>query len=39
MRLETIGRKELDRWILSWIPDVKGLAPKSRHDRIVEKPR
>ena len=23
MRLETTGRKELVRWILSWMPDVK----------------
>ena len=25
------------RWVLSWIPDVKVLAPKSLRDRIVEK--
>jgi len=37
MRLETTGRKELIRWVLSWMPDVKVLAPKSLHDRIVEK--
>ena len=37
MRLETTGRKELIRWILSWMPEVKVLAPKSLHDRIVEK--
>jgi len=37
MRLETSGRKELVRWILSWIPDVKVLAPKSLRDRIAEK--
>ena len=30
-------RKELVRWVLSWIPDVKVLAPKSLRDRIVEK--
>ena len=35
--LETTGRKELIRWILSWMPDVKVLAPKSLHDRIVAK--
>jgi len=23
MRLETTGRKELIRWVLSWMPDVK----------------
>ena len=39
MRLETTGRKELVRWILSWMPDVKVLAPKSLRDRIVEKLR
>ncbi len=37
MRLETTGRKELIRWILSWMPEVRVLAPKSLHDRIVEK--
>jgi predicted DNA-binding transcriptional regulator YafY len=39
MRLETTGRKELVRWILSWMPGVKVLAPKSLRDRIVEKLR
>ncbi len=37
MRMETTGRKELVRWVLSWMPDVKVLAPKSLHDRIIEK--
>lgn len=37
MRMEITGRKELVRWVLSWMPDVKVLAPKSLHDRIVEK--
>ncbi len=37
MHLETTGRKELVRWILSWMPDVKVLAPKSLRERIVEK--
>ncbi|MEI6788430.1 MAG: WYL domain-containing protein [bacterium] len=37
MRLETTGRKELVRWILSWMPDVKALEPKTLADRIVEK--
>ncbi len=36
MRLETTGRKELVRWVLSWMPDVKVLAPKSLRDRIAE---
>ena len=39
MRLETTGRKELVRWILSWMPDVKVLEPKTLRDRIVEKLR
>lgn len=39
MRLETTGRKELVRWVLSWMPDVKVLAPKSLRDRIAEKLR
>jgi predicted DNA-binding transcriptional regulator YafY len=28
MRLETSGRKELTRWILSWVPHVRVLAPR-----------
>lgn len=39
MRLETTGRKELVRWVLSWMPDVKVLSPKSLRDRIAEKLR
>ncbi len=39
MRLETTGRKELVRWILSWMPDVKVLEPESLRPRIVEKLR
>jgi len=39
MRMETTGRKELVRWVLSWMPDVKVLAPKSLLDRIEEKLR
>jgi predicted DNA-binding transcriptional regulator YafY len=39
MRMETTGRKELIRWVLSWMPDVKVLAPKSLRDRIAEKLR
>jgi predicted DNA-binding transcriptional regulator YafY len=37
MGLETTGRKELVWWALSWMPDVKVLAPKSLRDRIAEK--
>ena len=39
MRLVTTGRKELVRWVLSWMPDVKVLTPKSLRDRIKEKLR
>lgn len=39
MRMETTGRKELVRWVLSWMPDVKVLAPKTLRDRIAEKLR
>jgi len=39
MRMETTGRKRVVRWILSWMPDVKVLAPKSLRDRITEKLR
>lgn len=39
MRLETSGRQELIRWVLSWMPDVRVLAPKSLRDRIEEKLR
>lgn len=37
MRFETTGRKQVIRWVLSWMPDVKVLAPKSLRDRICEK--
>ena len=37
MRFETTGRKQVVRWILSWMPDVKVLAPKSLRDRVSEK--
>ena len=39
MRLKTSGRQELIRWVLSWMPDVRVLAPKSLKDRIEEKLR
>ena len=39
MRLQTTGRKELIRWVLSWMPDVRVLAPKSLRERIEEKLR
>ena len=37
MCLETTGRKELIRWILSWMPDVKVLAPEALRERIMDK--
>ena len=37
LRMETTGRKELVRWVLSWMPDVRVLAPKSLRDRITLK--
>ncbi|MFC1499159.1 helix-turn-helix transcriptional regulator [Verrucomicrobiota bacterium] len=37
LSFETAGWKELVRWILSWQPDVKVLAPKRLADRIREK--
>jgi hypothetical protein len=39
MRIETSGRKELIRWILSWTPDVEVLAPEELKTRIAEKLR
>jgi predicted DNA-binding transcriptional regulator YafY len=39
LRFETTGRYGLILRILSWMPDVKVLAPKSLRDRIVEKLR
>jgi len=37
MSMETTGWKELIRWILSWMPDVKVLEPQELRDRIKEK--
>ncbi len=37
LRLETTGRKELVRWVLSWMPDVRVLAPRSLRERIALK--
>ena len=37
LRMETTGRKELVRSVLSWMPDVRVLAPKSLRDRITLK--
>jgi len=37
MRFETTGRKQVIRWVRSWMPDVKVLAPKALRDRVCEK--
>jgi len=39
VRLETSGRKELTRWILSWMPHVQVLAPRQLRDRVAERMR
>jgi proteasome accessory factor B len=39
VRLETSGRKELTRWILSWMPHVRVLAPRELRERIRERMR
>lgn len=37
LRLETSGRKELTRWILSWAPHVKVLAPRQLKERLRQR--
>jgi predicted DNA-binding transcriptional regulator YafY len=37
VRFETAGWKELVRWVLSWQPDVKVLAPVKLKQRVLEK--
>jgi len=39
LRLVTSGRKELIRWILSWMPDVRVVGPASLRRRVLEKLR
>ena len=39
MRLETSGRKELTRWILSWMPHVRVLAPRELKERVRQRLR
>ena len=34
LRLQTSSRKELTRWILSWMPHVKVLAPRQLRERV-----
>ncbi len=37
LQFETAGWNELVRWVLSWQPDVKVIAPKRLHSRVREK--
>jgi predicted DNA-binding transcriptional regulator YafY len=37
VRLETSGRKELTRWILSWMPHVRVLGPRELRERVRER--
>jgi proteasome accessory factor B len=39
LRLETCSRKELTRWILSWVPYVKVVAPRELRERVRERLR
>jgi proteasome accessory factor B len=39
IRLETSGRKELTRWILSWMPNVQVLAPRQLKERVKQRLR
>ena len=39
LRLQTSSRKELTRWILSWMPHVKVLAPRQLRDRVRQRMR
>lgn len=39
LRMQTAGWKELVRWVLSWQPDVRVLAPASLRQRVREKLR
>ena len=38
-RLQTSSRKELTRWILSWMPRVKVLAPRQLRDWVRQRMR
>jgi predicted DNA-binding transcriptional regulator YafY len=37
LRLQNSSRKELTRWILSWMPHVRVLAPRQLQDRVRER--
>jgi len=34
LRLETASRKELTRWVLSWMPHVRVLSPRELRERV-----
>jgi predicted DNA-binding transcriptional regulator YafY len=38
-RLQTSSRKELTRWILSWMPHVKVMAPRELRERVRQRLR
>lgn len=37
IRMETSGRKELTRWILSWRPHVRVLSPLELRQRVLDR--
>ena len=37
LRLQSSSRKELTRWILSWMPHVKVLAPRQLRERVQKR--
>ena len=39
LRIQTSSRKELTRWILSWMPHVRVLAPRQLQERVRERMR
>jgi proteasome accessory factor B len=39
LRLQTSSRKELTRWILSWMPHVQVLAPRQLRERVRQRMR
>lgn len=39
LRLQTSSRKELTRWILSWMPHVRVLAPRQLRERVRKRMR
>jgi predicted DNA-binding transcriptional regulator YafY len=37
LRLKTSSRKELTRWVLSWVPHVRVLAPRQLRERVRQR--